>query len=80
MALGTNCGSNKGLGFGYVKFSRSFGRKRVVISNDMEVDSSLTTPTKKHCNENWVLSSEKSVIEALPQDILVGGKVHFLHI
>lgn len=62
------------LGFGYISLSRSwsFGRKRVFISNHLEeVDSCFVTPKKKHCVEDSVMISDKSVIETLPQDILV---------
>lgn len=78
MALGKKCGlnekkgGNEGLGLGFVTRTRSFGRKRVVISNDMYADyDSVRTPTKKHCVEDFDLDQEKSLLEALPQDILI---------
>uniref|UniRef100_A0A5B6ZYY7 F-box domain-containing protein n=1 Tax=Davidia involucrata TaxID=16924 RepID=A0A5B6ZYY7_DAVIN len=74
MALGKKCGSNvkrpnEGLGLEFVRYTRSFGRKRIVISNNMVIDATVTTPTKKQCCE--ILNSEKSLLEALPQDILI---------
>lgn len=55
---------------GCVRFTRSFGRKRIVISNeDVELlvpDSPVKTP-KLRCFE----PDEKSVIESLPQEILI---------
>ncbi|KDP20884.1 hypothetical protein JCGZ_21355 [Jatropha curcas] len=80
MALGRRCNSMKsrrtgifgeeGLGFGFVKYTRSFGRKRILISNSedfLPLDSPIQTPLKRHCN----LEPEKSALESLPQDILV---------
>ncbi|KAK1368516.1 putative Heteroproteinous nuclear ribonucleoprotein U-like protein 1 [Heracleum sosnowskyi] len=67
-------GKDQDLGFGYISLSRSwsFGRKRVFLSNNLEeVDSCFATPKKKYCGEDSFMSSEKSVIEALPQDILI---------
>uniref|UniRef100_A0A5B6ZXE1 F-box domain-containing protein n=1 Tax=Davidia involucrata TaxID=16924 RepID=A0A5B6ZXE1_DAVIN len=76
MALGKMCGSNvngpnEGLGLGFVRYTRSFsfGRKRVIISNNIDVNAPATTPTKKQCSE--ILHSGKSLLEALPQDILI---------
>ncbi|KAA8515376.1 hypothetical protein F0562_019013 [Nyssa sinensis] len=76
MALGMTCSSNVNrpngeLGLGSVRYTRSFsfGRKRIFISNNMDVDATVTTPTKKQCNE--ILNSEKSLLEALPRDILI---------
>lgn len=67
--------ANQDLGFGYISLSRSwsFGRKRVFLSSNLEkVDSCFVTPKKKSCVEDSSsMSSDKSVIEALPQDILV---------
>ncbi|XP_062162343.1 F-box protein SKIP27-like [Alnus glutinosa] len=85
MALGRRCGSSlrlkrgrvvgeEGLGLGFVRYTRGLGRKRVLISNDMEaspMDSALKTPTKKRCGESVVLEAERSLLEALPQDILI---------
>ncbi|WOH11783.1 hypothetical protein DCAR_0831275 [Daucus carota subsp. sativus] len=64
MGLGKRCSTRGNERVGCVRFSRSFGRKRVVISNDMEVDSCLVTPMKMHCEG-------KSAIESLPQDVLI---------
>jgi hypothetical protein len=85
MALGRRCGSclrlkrgrvvgEEGLGLGFVRYTRGLGRKRVLISNDMEaspMDSAPKTPTKKRCGESVVLEAKRSLLEALPQDILV---------
>ncbi|XP_059623495.1 F-box protein SKIP27-like [Cornus florida] len=70
MAMGKRCGSN-GSGLGFVQYTRSLSRKRIVISNNLEVDSTVSTPTKKQCSEISVLNYEKSLLEALPQDILI---------
>ena len=64
MGLGKRCSTRGNERVGCVRFSRSFGRKRLVISNDMEVDSCFVTPMKMHCEG-------KSAIESLPQDVLV---------
>lgn len=88
MALGRRCGSclrskrggvvrEEGLGLGFVRYTRGLGRKRVLISNDMEaspMDSAPKTPTKKRCSEAGVLEAERSLLEALPQDVLVSTK------
>lgn len=71
MGLGKRCSTRGNERLGCVRFSRSFGRNRVVISNDMEVDSCFETPMKMHCEGKCGFVEEKSVIESLPQDILV---------
>lgn len=71
MGLGKRCSTRGNERLGCVRFSRSFGRERVVISNDMEIDSCFVTPMKMHCEGNCGFVSDKSVIESLPQDILV---------
>lgn len=80
MALGKRCGSNAetaseglGLGFGCVQYTRSMSGKRVAISSNMEVDSTVASPPlKRQCSMEMVAPScEKSLLEALPQDILV---------
>lgn len=68
MGLGKRCSTRGNERLGCVRFSRSFGRERVVISNDMEIDSCFVTPMKMHCEGNCGFVS---VIESLPQDILV---------
>lgn len=78
MALGKkwSCNSERGsggFGMGLVR-STSFGRKRVALpSNDvMEIDCFDRTPTKRHCSyEASFFTSDKSTLEALPQDILI---------
>lgn len=75
MALGKRCGStaSEGLGFGVVRYTRSMSGKRVGFSSNMEVDSTITSPPlKRQCSlEMMIPSSEKSLLEALPQDILI---------
>jgi len=85
MALGKRCGNSlrskrggvvgeEGLGLGFVRYTRGLGRKRVLISNNLEVspmDSAPKTPTKRRCGEGVVLEAERSLLEALPQDVLV---------
>ncbi|XP_015578154.1 F-box protein SKIP27 [Ricinus communis] len=71
---------------GCVRYTRSFGRKRIVISNAVDLltlDSPIKTPLKRLCSlepENPIktplkrlcsLEPEKSTLETLPQDILV---------
>ncbi|CAI9760298.1 unnamed protein product [Fraxinus pennsylvanica] len=79
MALGKKFESivnraNEGYGLGLVR-STSFGRKRVALSNfNLEFDghdSILKTPTKRQCYEDSFLCSDKSVLEVLPQDVLI---------
>ncbi|KAL7243875.1 hypothetical protein ACSBR1_016148 [Camellia fascicularis] len=78
MALGKRCGSNVkrdneglGLGLGFVRYTRSMSGKRIALSSNMELDSTVTTPRmKKHCSEK-MMSFDKSLLEALPQDILI---------
>ncbi|KAJ8531568.1 hypothetical protein K7X08_027002 [Anisodus acutangulus] len=67
MALGNNC---ENLGLGIVR-STSFGRKRVTLSNTVDVDFISTTPPKKFCSQNSFSTNEKSALEALPKDILI---------
>ncbi|KAE9461777.1 hypothetical protein C3L33_06333, partial [Rhododendron williamsianum] len=62
-----------GLGFGCVRYTRSMSGKRVAISSNMEVDSTVASPPlKRQCSMEMVAPScEKSLLEALPQDILI---------
>nr|XP_043622017.1 F-box protein SKIP27-like [Erigeron canadensis] len=67
MAMGDN------LGLGVVKRTSSFGRKRILFLNHMDFDSiDVATPKKKPFLESksgyWC---EKSLLEALPQEILI---------
>ncbi|XP_075664237.1 F-box protein At1g61340-like [Castanea sativa] len=83
MALGKRCGSSlkskrvvggEELGLEYVRCASAFGRKRILISNHFEglaIDSAPKTPSKKMCGERLGLDSERSLLEALPQDILI---------
>lgn len=92
MALGRKCGGGLkekrgvnheerlGLELGSVRYTRGLGRKRILISNDLEMtttspisDSAFKTPLKKRCAEPEVMDvdSEKSLLESVPQDILI---------
>lgn len=63
---------DEGLELGLVRYTSSFGRKRIVISNNDE-DSSPKTPVKRHCGERdlVVLDLETSLLEDLPEEILI---------
>ncbi|KAI7736269.1 hypothetical protein M8C21_022719 [Ambrosia artemisiifolia] len=57
------------LELGLVKRTSSFGRKRIFILNNMDFDLlDVTTPTKK---QFFYSICEKSLLEALPQEILI---------
>ncbi|KAE7995573.1 hypothetical protein FH972_000353 [Carpinus fangiana] len=85
MALGKRCGNSlrskrggvvgeEGLGLGFVRYTRGLGRKRVLISNNLEaspMDSAPKTPTKRRYSEGVVLEAERSPLEALTEDILI---------
>lgn len=71
MGLGKRCSTRGNERLGCVRFSRSLGKKRVVVSKDMEADSCVVTPMKMRCQGKCGFVFEKSVIESLPQDILV---------
>ncbi|KAL4585522.1 hypothetical protein LXL04_010144 [Taraxacum kok-saghyz] len=65
MALGKN------YSLGLVKRTSSFGRKRILILNEMDIDSiNAISPTKKRSMGNN-FSPRRSLLEALPQDILI---------
>lgn len=89
MALGKKCrtclkskrsdlaAADEGLDLGLVRYTRTFGRKRIVISNNGEaspMDSSPMSPLRKLCGDRMVVDSERSRLEALPQDVLVSPK------
>lgn len=67
MALGNEC---EKLGLGIVR-SSSFGCKRVILPNTVDVDFISTTPAKRICSQNSFVTNDKSVLEALPKDILI---------
>ncbi|KAL0407339.1 UNVERIFIED_CONTAM: F-box protein [Sesamum latifolium] len=80
MEFGEKPGSNMkwgngGYGVGLVR-STSFGRKRVALSNvcmefgDVE-DCFPTALSKRQCFQDSFLCAEKSVLEDLPQEILI---------
>ncbi|KAF5475594.1 hypothetical protein F2P56_007386 [Juglans regia] len=84
MALGKRCNTSlrskrglvaeEALGLGFLRFTGGLGRKRVLVSNDLEdspIDSAPRTPPKKQCAERMVLDAGRSSLEALPQDILI---------
>ncbi|KAK7412272.1 hypothetical protein VNO78_03724 [Psophocarpus tetragonolobus] len=52
-------------------YTLTLGRKRVVVSNDVETSPQVTTPFKRMCSKKISPNSERSLLEALPQDILV---------
>ncbi|KAM0048764.1 putative F-box-like domain superfamily protein [Helianthus debilis subsp. tardiflorus] len=59
--------------FGLVKRTSSFGRKRIFILNEFDIesiDSDSVSPTKKRSVGSGS-GCERSLLEALPQDILV---------
>ncbi|KAL3627644.1 hypothetical protein CASFOL_029007 [Castilleja foliolosa] len=80
MAIGKKCGSNviranEKYGIGLVR-STSLGRKRIALSNvgmKFENDDCIvTTPSKRHrFDKDSFFSQEKSVLEDLPQEILI---------
>ena len=82
MALGKRNGSqmkraNEELGLGFVPVTRSLRRKRVVVSSNTEVlspSSVFRTPLKRRCGEMVEEDAEKSILESVPQDILVGSR------
>ncbi|KAL5054344.1 hypothetical protein RYX36_035026 [Vicia faba] len=67
-----------GLGFDSYSYGRALGRKRVVVSNNHESSSSgddepilIGSSLKRMCSGKFNFISEKSRLEALPQDVLV---------
>ncbi|KAF5728956.1 F-box protein [Tripterygium wilfordii] len=73
-AVPVSAAADEVLGYGLVKHTRGFGRKRVVISNDVEaqsLDSSPRTPLKRQRSQKMNFDLEKSALESLPQDILI---------
>ncbi|KAJ1388097.1 F-box-like domain superfamily [Sesbania bispinosa] len=63
------------LGFEGYSYTRALGRKRVVVSNNVEaspLDSSpVMTPLKRVCSGRITINEERSRLEALPLDILI---------
>ncbi|XP_076941508.1 F-box protein At1g61340-like [Bidens hawaiensis] len=55
---------------GLVRRTSSFGRKRVFILNEFDIDVDAISPTKKRSIGNSS-GSERSLLEALPQDIII---------
>jgi hypothetical protein len=61
----------------WLKFSVFDLQTRALISNDSEaslMDSAPKTTPKRRCGEGVVLEAERSLLEALPQDVLVSTK------
>ncbi|KAF5756541.1 hypothetical protein HanRHA438_Chr17g0826181 [Helianthus annuus] len=63
MAFGENCG--------LVKRTSSFGRKRILILNEMDIDSVDVVSPKKKRVVGSCFGSERSFMESLPQDVLI---------
>lgn len=66
------------LGLGSVTFTRGLGRKRVLFSSRvreslLEIPATESTPVKRQKSRttNVSLSSERSCLESLPQELLV---------
>ncbi|XP_073127591.1 F-box protein At1g61340-like [Henckelia pumila] len=78
MALAANCGSkmkrsSEGYGMGLVR-SSSFGRKRVSLSEmctEFRDDDDCVSISKRQCFQDSFLSTDKSALENLPQEILI---------
>lgn len=61
-----------GEGLGFINSTRMIGRKRIVVSHCLDVSSFTSPPTTPPRKRSAIkVSSEKSLLEALPQDILV---------
>lgn len=77
MAMGKN------VGLGLVKRTSSFGRKRILILNHMDFDSidvSKPTTKKQFLETNSGFCGQRSLLQALPQEILVSfNSIHFLY-
>lgn len=67
--------NNQGLGL--VRRTSSFGRKRILILNHMDFDSiEVATPKKKQfLGSESFFCCERSLLEALPQEILVSSYI-----
>lgn len=50
-----------------VKRTSSFGRKRILILNEMDIDFDSISPTKKQS----IRTEKSSLLQDLPQDIIV---------
>lgn len=61
--MGKNCG------LGLVRRTSSFGRKRIFILNEMDMDIDMVSPKKRAVGNCF--GAERSFLEALPQDVLV---------
>ncbi|KAF7803550.1 F-box protein [Senna tora] len=62
------------MALGFAGYTRSLSRKRIAISNNVEVsplDSNSTTPLKRMRSGILTVNSERSRLEALPEDILI---------
>lgn len=78
MALAVQCGSNmkrasEGYGMGLVR-SSSFGRKRIALSEictEFRDEDDRSSIPKRQCFQDSFLSTDKSGLEHLPQEILI---------
>jgi len=76
--------SDMTLGFDTYSYGRALGRKRVVVSNNdeassLEIDSNpRMVSLKRMCSGRFNSVSEKSRLEALPQDLLVSFEINFI--
>ncbi|OIV96057.1 hypothetical protein TanjilG_27161 [Lupinus angustifolius] len=52
-------------------YARALGRKRVLVSKNVEPSSPTNTPLKRVCSGRFTSISERSCLEALPFDILI---------
>ena len=60
---------------GFVRHTRSISGKRIVLLINTEIDSTVKAPkTKRYCSNRKFQRREKSLLEALPLDILVSTK------
>lgn len=80
MALGKRYGSQMKRAneerLGFVPVTRSLRRKRVLVPSNTEVSSPssvIRTPLKRRCGE-MEANTEKSMLESMPEDILVGSR------
>ncbi|OIW13863.1 hypothetical protein TanjilG_31752 [Lupinus angustifolius] len=52
-------------------YARALGRKRVVVSNNVEASNPMNSSLKRVCSGTFSSISERSSLEALPFDILI---------
>ncbi|XP_061350530.1 F-box protein At1g61340-like [Gastrolobium bilobum] len=59
------------IGFEGYCYTRALGRKRVLVSNNVEDSPLNPNPLKRTCSGRMTLNSEISRLETLPHDILI---------